>query len=288
MDDITMKVWYLERSLFRLFPAKDVVSWDNCGLLCGDMEDTITGIAVALDPTIDNIHAARDGGCNVLFTHHPAFTRPPDTIIASGPNTWSTHGTRETTVEKAYGGTLIHEAIRSGVNLIAMHSNFDVSVQAQHILPDALGFTYLNPIEQTSSEDGSVGSGGIQGGLGQLSSVPETTLRELGRRCHEVFGAAPRCWGDPDARIELVATIPGSAWPLINDATECEFDCCICGETRYHTAMAAVASGNCIIELGHDISENLYIDSFHDILLGLGYPEEIILQLPPQQNWWTA
>lgn len=287
-EDMTNKVWYLERALFSRFPRETAEKWDNPGLIVGDAEDEITGIAVALDVSTKNIQAAHDAGCNVLLTHHPVFISAPSSIIANGPDTWRHHGVSGDSVEQASSGILVHEAIRLGISLIAMHTNFDVSPEAQHVLPGALGLTYLNPMEQTSSSGQSVGAGSLQGGLGQLCSTDPMSLEDLAKRCKQVFGVTPRAWGDPEQLIRFVVTIPGSAWPLINDATQCGFDCCICGETRYHTALAAVASGNSIIELGHDISENLFADSFRDILQDLGYSNEIIHRLPATTNWWTV
>lgn len=282
------KVWYLERSLFEMFPRDDAEPWDNPGLLVGDAEETITGIAVALDVSLANIRAANEAGCNVLFTHHPAFLKAPGSIVANGPSTWKHHGVRGDSVEQANAGILIHEAIRLGVSLIAMHTNFDVSSCAQHALPDMLGLMYLNPMEQAAAAGQALGEGEVKGGFGQLCSTDPLTLQELALRCREVFRATPRVWGDPERLVRFIVTAPGSAWPVINDATRCDFDCCICGETRYHTALAAIASGNSIIELGHDISEYPFVDRFCDILSGLGYPSRMIHKLEPTTNWWTV
>jgi len=282
------RVWYLERSLFELFPRQDAESWDNPGLIVGDAEADVTGIAVALDVSLANIRRAHDLGCNVLLTHHPVFIKAPSSIIASGPGTWEHHGASGDSVEQASSGVLVHEAIRSDVSLIAMHTNFDVSPHAQHVLPDLLGLTYLNPMEQTTRPGQAMGQGGLQGGLGQLCSVEPLTLRDMALRCREVFGTTPRVWGDPEQVLRFVVTVPGSAWPLINDATKCGFDCCICGETRYHTALAAVAAGNSIIELGHDISEYPFVDRFCELLSDLGYPSGMVHRIDPTTNWWTV
>lgn len=284
---LAQQVWYLERALFEMFPEKAKESWDNCGVIVGDKEAVVEGIAVALDPTVDAIHFAADNGCNVLLTHHPVFLKPPYLILSNGPGTWSTQGSERDSVEQAMAGEAVYAAIRRNVSLIAMHTNFDSSARSQHVLPDALDLTYLNPLEQTIHKDG-IGAGEVQGGLGQLSSVPAMTLRELSLRCKQVFGITPRVWGDPDHSIKFVATCPGSAWPLINDVTRCEFDCFICGEVRYHTALAAKAAGISIIELGHDVSERLFVNALYEAVIDIGYAKDKVMTVPPQINWWTV
>ncbi len=281
------KVWYLERALFEFFPEKDIEDWDNCGVIVGNKEAVVEGVAIALDPSLKAIDQAAELGCNLLLTHHPVYLKPPYNVIVNGPGTWSTKGSMRDTVEQAVAGVAIHRAIEKGISLMAMHTNLDYSSRVQHVLPDVLGLTYLNPVEQTSQEGG-VGSGEIRGGLGQLSSTHMITLLELAERCKNVFGVPSRVWGDPEQKIELVATCPGSAWPLINDATRCEFDCFICGESRYHTTKAACQSGISVIELGHDVSERLFIDVLYDAVIETGQQADTVHKLAAEENWWTA
>lgn len=280
------KVWYLERSLFELFPEANCATWDNVGLVVGDEEADIQGIAIALDPSVEMIDQAVDRGCNVLLTHHPVFLKPPSHIQKNALTHWRVKKGPQDSLEQVMAGDIVMEAIQRGVALMAMHTNFDYSPASQHVLPDALGLTYLNPIEQTAQDD-AVGPGDEKSGLGQLSSTPATPLHELAIRCKEVFGSTPRVYGDPNQTIEFVATCPGSAWPLINDATYCGFDCFICGETRYHTVRAAMHAGVSVIELGHDLSEKLFSDVFKASLLDLGYPADRIVKLDEPANWWT-
>ena len=42
-------------------------------MLVGDPDDKIVQIAVCLDPTVDAVKIAAEGGCNLLLTHHPAY-----------------------------------------------------------------------------------------------------------------------------------------------------------------------------------------------------------------------
>ena len=71
----------LERALLAEFPAADAEPWDRTGMSVGDPARLITGVAVALDPTVEAIEAAANMGANVLVTHHPAFLAPPASFM---------------------------------------------------------------------------------------------------------------------------------------------------------------------------------------------------------------
>ena len=68
-----LTVGALEQALLASYPAEDAEEWDRTGITVGDPADLVRGVAVALDPTIEAVHAAAAAGANVLLTHHPAF-----------------------------------------------------------------------------------------------------------------------------------------------------------------------------------------------------------------------
>jgi putative NIF3 family GTP cyclohydrolase 1 type 2 len=286
------KVWFLERGLFELFPERYKEEWDNVGLIVGNKEMEVTNIAVSLDPSVQAIDKAVELGCNVLLTHHPVFLQPPRIFVEnaiqprSSIHAWSSQAASDVPIEHVVGGAIATEAIRNDVALIAMHTNFDYSDRNRHVLPDALGFTYLNPIEQTA-ENGAVGPGASHCGIGQLCSTPATTLYEIVDRCKQVFKVTPRIWGDPNQIVEFVGTCPGSASSLVDSAVRIGVDCFICGEIRYHSARAAMLSGMSVVELGHDVSENLFVDELRLAVVDLGYSPSRVIKLEEPPNWWT-
>ena len=74
-----MKVGQLEQKLFEVFPATDAECWDCPGLVTGDRSEEVAAVAFNLDMTIDSVCKAKQAGCNVLVTHHPAY-------IGEGPS----------------------------------------------------------------------------------------------------------------------------------------------------------------------------------------------------------
>lgn len=246
----TKRVMYigeLEQALLKRYPAKDAVPGDKTGLLVGDPMQRIERVAVALDPTVSAIYAAKSSGSNVLLTHHPAFRSGVEGFYPEA-KTGNTPG------------SVVFEAIRNGVALMNFHTALDVSHDAQRVLPSLL---HLTPLKGTRKADGMKvknkvllpNEGSKDKGFGQVCETEEVSLSELGSRCTAVFGRAPRVWGDLDRKCKTVVTATGSAGDLIDACLKNKIDVLIAGEVKYHDALAASESGLCIIDLGHDVSE---------------------------------
>ena len=122
----------IERAVARRFPLEWAEEWDRVGLLAGDPQRVVTGVALALDPTRAAIARAAELGANVLLTHHPAFLKAPN---------WLTPGRGSAGV--------VFEALDCGVALVNAHTNLDRAPAAGGLLPAALGLTPLKPIERS-------------------------------------------------------------------------------------------------------------------------------------------
>lgn len=128
-----VRVGDVERAVARRFPLERAEDWDRCGLLAGDPDALVTGVVLALDPTMAAIEQAVAHGANVLVTHHPAFLKAPQ---------WLTPGRGSAGV--------VFSALSQGVALINAHTNLDRDSEAQRLLPDLLGLTPLKPLERST------------------------------------------------------------------------------------------------------------------------------------------
>jgi putative NIF3 family GTP cyclohydrolase 1 type 2 len=122
----------VERAVARAFPPEWAEDWDRGGLLVGDPQREVTGVVLALDPTLEAIARARDLGANVVLTHHPAFLKTPN---------WLTPGRGSAGV--------VFAALDGGVALINAHTNLDRAPNAGELLPTALGLKPIKPIERS-------------------------------------------------------------------------------------------------------------------------------------------
>ncbi len=127
-----VRVTDVERAIANRFPLERAEEWDRCGLLAGDPQAQVTGVVLALDPTIAVVDAAIARGANVVVTHHPAYLTPPQ---------WLTPGRGPAAV--------VFSAVSRGVSLINAHTNLDRDARAQRLIPEALGLRVVKPLERS-------------------------------------------------------------------------------------------------------------------------------------------
>lgn len=258
----------LVQGLSALFPPTDAEPWDRTGLLAGDPDAPLEGVATALDPTVDAIRRAEAAGANVLLTHHPAYLDPPAPI---GPRSSGANA----------AGQAVYEALRRGIALVNYHTALDVSAAAQGMLPGMLSLVRTGVLDPLA-RDARLGYGQV------CAPAPDDaplTLQTLALRCTAVFGRSPRMWGDPDAPVETVATWTGSAGPAADLCLERGIDVLVCGEVKYHTALDASSAGLALIELGHDVSELPFAAVLAEAAASLGVPRDSIVCLAQDRNW---
>ncbi|MDR2715621.1 MAG: Nif3-like dinuclear metal center hexameric protein [Coriobacteriaceae bacterium] len=267
-QDPLFSVGMLEKKLLKRFPASDGAEGDRIGLLVGDPASTVAHVAVALDPTPAAIGEAQALGANVLVTHHPAYRLAPGTF----------HRAESVALSPGAG---VYAAIREGVALMCFHTALDVSHEAARILPGMLGLDLkgiVDPLE-----------GDVRKGYGQLCAIRSAdrplTLGQLAARCTAVFGRLPRVWGDFNKPLTKVATCTGSAGDLSALCLSRSLDCLVCGEIRYHDALAVKDAGLGIIELGHDTSELPLVAVLAAAVESVGFPEDRVVIIDQKDNW---
>ena len=88
------------------YPPRLAQSWDSVGLVCGDPDDAVEAVVVAVDATAAVAAEVPERG--LLLAHHPLLLRGVDTVATSAPK-----------------GLLLHNMIRSGRALFTAHTNAD-------------------------------------------------------------------------------------------------------------------------------------------------------------------
>ena len=257
----------LERALLAEFPAADAEAWDRTGMTVGDPARLVTGVAVALDPTVEAIENAANAGANVLVAHHPAFLAPPSSFMPASS-------------VAANPGAGVWRAVERGVSILSYHTALDVSVRAQRVLPGMLNLNFqqvLVPIPGSRDK-----------GYGQLCTLGEDdglTLGQLAARCTSVFGRTPRVWGDFPRELDRVVTATGSAGDLGRACLQAQVDCLVCGEIKYHDALELSQAGLAIIDLGHDTSELPLVAVLADAVESVGIPGDLVMVVDQGDNW---
>jgi dinuclear metal center YbgI/SA1388 family protein len=103
-----MKVSEITHYLESLAPLSSQESYDNCGLLVGNMNAEVTAALISLDCTEEVVADAVAKGCNMIIAHHP--------IIFKGLKSL----TGATYIERT-----ILACIKNEIALYAIHTNLD-------------------------------------------------------------------------------------------------------------------------------------------------------------------
>ena len=98
----------VRRVLDAAYPPELAEEWDKVGLICGDPDEPVSRVAVALDCTDAVADAAVASGAQMLVVHHPLLLRGVSSVAADTPK-----------------GRILHKLIRGGVALFAAHTNAD-------------------------------------------------------------------------------------------------------------------------------------------------------------------
>ena len=263
-----LTVGQLEQALLARFPREDAEEWDRMGIVVGDPAEKVTGVACALDPTLDAVKAAKRRGANVLLTHHPLFLEPPAVISPS-----------RSLANPA--GVTAFEACKAGITLMNFHTALDASEEATRLFARLLSMDFeglLVPLAGKPTK-----------GYGQVCRIRATdepfTVGRLAARCTAVFGRMPRMWGDAGEKVSTVMVANGSASGVVGAAVAAGVDCLVCGEIHYHDALDASQAGLAILEVGHDASEAPLVALLASAAMEAGVPEGQVGIIDQSGNW---
>jgi dinuclear metal center YbgI/SA1388 family protein len=92
----------------RWYPPALASDWDAVGLVCGDPEQPVRRIMLAVDPAPPVVEEAIAWGADLLVVHHPLLLRAVHGVAATSPK-----------------GRAVHRLIGAGCGLFAAHTNAD-------------------------------------------------------------------------------------------------------------------------------------------------------------------
>ncbi len=229
-------------------PFRYAESWDNCGLQVGNPESTVNRALVALDPASSVLGEAQGLGCQCLVTHHPLLLRSINSVRTD-----------------SWPGSIVAQALISGINIIAAHTNLDAAREGTNArLKELLGLDVTGPLDFDAALCGDERYLGI-GLVGLLAR--ESTLESLAGKLNQALdGAVIRIAGDPLKRITRVAVCTGSGGSLIGKVLESGAEVFVTGDMKYHDGRLAEESGLTIIDIGHFASEKLILEPLGEFL----------------------
>jgi len=102
-----MKIKDIISQIEKLAPPKLAQSWDNTGLLVGDVNSTVKKILLTIDITQDVIKEAKQAGCNFIISYHPVIWDGLKTVLKDSP---------------------VYELVNSGITVYSIHTALDAVV----------------------------------------------------------------------------------------------------------------------------------------------------------------
>lgn len=118
------------------YPPALAADWDAVGLVCGDPDELVGRVHIAVDPVVETVGEALSAGAGLLVTHHPLLLRGVHGVGADTPK-----------------GSLLHKLIRGGAGLFTAHTNADSAAPGvSDALADAIGVTVVGPLEPVAAD----------------------------------------------------------------------------------------------------------------------------------------
>ena len=118
------------------FDPRWAESWDAVGLVCGDPDEPVERVLLAVDAVPATVAEALSTRSQLLVTHHPLLLTPVHGVPADDPK-----------------GALVHRLIRAGVAHFVAHTNADVADPGvSDALAERIGLSGLRPLEAQADE----------------------------------------------------------------------------------------------------------------------------------------
>ena len=241
-------------------PASLQESYDNSGLIVGDMGAEVSKALLCLDSTEAVVDEAIAKGCDLIIAHHP--------IVFGG-------------LKRFTGGDYVQravmKAIRNNIAIYACHTNLDNVLRGgvNERIAQQLGFDVLHVLRPAvasfDSLDGIGGAGGLEvfktAGAGVLCELqkPMNVLDFL-QHVKDRMGAGVVKYTKCDVgTVSRVAICGGAGSFLIGDALRAGADAFVTSDVKYHEFFDA--EGKLLLcDIGHFESEKYTIDLFSNIL----------------------
>lgn len=231
--------------LEELAPLTLAESWDNVGLLVGDLQWPARRVMTCLTITPAVAQEAIDAGAQLIVSHHPL----------------PFHALKSVTAATTSGRVLL-QLIGHSIAVYSAHTAFDsASAGINQHLAIGLGLQSIRPLAPSKTGDEEEGAGryGI--------AAESLTLSDLAKRMKSFLDAREvRFAGRADQVVQRIAFACGSGGSFFELALEAQCDALVTGEASFHTCLEAEAQEKGLILVGHFASERFALVSLADYL----------------------
>lgn len=210
-----MKIAEIYKILDEIAPFEAQESWDNSGLLLGNMDDEFDKIYASIDLDSNLIQKIEKN--SLVITHHPLIFKGLKSLNPS-----------------VYPSNLIYEIIKKDIKLISMHTNFDKFVLNQFVASEILGYKI------TEIRDFLV--------FFEVNKIFDEFAKEIKQKL-KISNLRVVKAGE---FIKTATLCTGSGADLLGSFKS---DCFLTGDIKYHSALESLENKISLIDINHFESE---------------------------------
>jgi len=222
-----MNIEKLLLEIDKLFPPESAITGDRIGLQIQTENNIVNGILFTLEVTDEVVDECVSNNFNTIISFHPLIYSKLSAISLT---------------ERV--GRLCSKLIKKSINLISIHTTFDVyQFGTSKILSDLLDLTYQSFLVPDKIRSNC--------GMGVIA-VPKTDIKtlELVEKTSQVCASQIRYSGDDNTKLNKIAIVGGSGTSFIDAVISNKCDCFITADATYHQFHSAKDNFT-LIEVGH-------------------------------------
>ena len=234
-----MTVHELYQKLSEKIPRELSCAWDNDGLMCcpkGEAE--ARRVLVTLDVTEAAVQAAKDGGYDLIVSHHPMIFKGVKAVN-----------------EENYIAAKTIDLILNGISVMSFHTRLDaVKGGVNDVLSKLLGIHDVVPFGEEA--------------IGRIGTLSEEMSAEVfAKKVKSVLDAPVVLLSDAGRPVRRVAVLGGGGDDDVFAAQAAGADTYVTGELKYHSLIDAPEVGINLIEAGHFHTENPVCETLREWLV---------------------
>ncbi|MCZ6160131.1 Nif3-like dinuclear metal center hexameric protein [Campylobacter ureolyticus] len=210
-----MKIAEIYQILDEVAPFEAQESWDNSGLLLGNMDDEFDKIYASIDLDSNLIQKIEKN--SLIITHHPLIFKGLKSLNPS-----------------IYPSNLIYEIIKKDIKLISMHTNFDKFVLNKFVANEILGYKITEICDFLVFFE-------VNKSFNEFAKEIKQKLKISNLRVVKAGGF-----------IKTATLCTGSGADLLGSFKS---DCFLTGDIKYHSALESLENKISLIDINHFESE---------------------------------
>lgn len=227
-----MTVGDIYKAIDKLAPFSTQLEWDNSGLIVGNLKAPVTKVYLCLDADIDAVERARELGCELIISHHPAIFRPVKCVSSE---------------------SVPYRLVAYGISLISAHTNLDIAQRGVNFcLSNVLGL--INAYAPNENEPGFIGE------------LPEALEpRDFAQIVATKLNTSVRA-SVGKGMVKTVGVLGGAGGDYAKEFFTLGADAFVTGEVKHHEFLEAASTQKTLVAAGHYETEQVVVAPLRDIL----------------------